>query len=175
MYESMTDYARSLDRFRQKVGVALDLNQENHRLALLNFLNDWGCRNLAREWHWLASEELERWNGSVQDRLQILDHPGTELDETRQNDLADIFDSLSTRIVSKPTKNSKQVRVSFGPHGHVQGPLCPEPPCPPCVGRGDPQAFEPLLKWAALAVVVVPLCFGLSALLRKLPYADRVL
>ncbi len=33
----------------------------------------------------------------------------------------------------------------------------------------------PLLKWALVAVVAVPLCFGLSSLIRKLPYTKRVL
>jgi glucan biosynthesis protein C len=33
----------------------------------------------------------------------------------------------------------------------------------------------PLLKWAMVAAVAVPLCFGLSSLIRKLPYTDRVL
>jgi len=33
----------------------------------------------------------------------------------------------------------------------------------------------PLLKWAVVALVAVPLCFGLSSLIRKLPYTDRVL
>ncbi len=33
----------------------------------------------------------------------------------------------------------------------------------------------PLLKWVLVAVVAVPLCFGLSSLIRKLPYTDRVL
>jgi len=33
----------------------------------------------------------------------------------------------------------------------------------------------PLLKWALVALVAVPLCFGLSHLIRKLPYPDRVL
>ena len=33
----------------------------------------------------------------------------------------------------------------------------------------------PLLKWVVVALVSVPLCFGLSALIRKLPYTDRVL
>jgi surface polysaccharide O-acyltransferase-like enzyme len=33
----------------------------------------------------------------------------------------------------------------------------------------------PLLKWALVALVAVSLCFGLSYLIRKLPYADRVL
>jgi glucan biosynthesis protein C len=33
----------------------------------------------------------------------------------------------------------------------------------------------PLLKWALVALVAVPLSFGLSSLIRKLPYTDRVL
>jgi glucan biosynthesis protein C len=33
----------------------------------------------------------------------------------------------------------------------------------------------PLLKWAVVALVAVPLCFALSSPIRKLPYADRIL
>ena len=33
----------------------------------------------------------------------------------------------------------------------------------------------PLLKWALAALGAVPLCFGLSSLIRKLPYTERVL
>jgi len=33
----------------------------------------------------------------------------------------------------------------------------------------------PLLKWALVALVAAPLCFGLSHLIRKLPYTDRAL
>ena len=33
----------------------------------------------------------------------------------------------------------------------------------------------PLLKWALVALAAVPVCFGLSHLIRKLPYTDRVL
>jgi len=36
-------------------------------------------------------------------------------------------------------------------------------------------ALYPLLKWAVVALVAVPLCFALSSPIRKLPYADRVL
>jgi glucans biosynthesis protein C len=36
-------------------------------------------------------------------------------------------------------------------------------------------ALFPQLKWLIVAVVAVPLCFGISALIRKLPYTDRVL
>ncbi|MBN1152342.1 MAG: acyltransferase family protein [Dehalococcoidia bacterium] len=36
-------------------------------------------------------------------------------------------------------------------------------------------ALYPQLKWVMVALVAVPLCFGISALIRKLPYTDRVL
>jgi len=36
-------------------------------------------------------------------------------------------------------------------------------------------ALYPLLKWGLMSLVAVLLCFGLSSLIRKLPYADRVL
>ena len=35
--------------------------------------------------------------------------------------------------------------------------------------------WYPLLKWALVAAISVPLCFGLSALIRKIPYTDRAL
>ncbi len=36
-------------------------------------------------------------------------------------------------------------------------------------------AIYPLVKWALVALVAVPLCFALSAPLRRLPYTDRIL
>ncbi len=36
-------------------------------------------------------------------------------------------------------------------------------------------ALYPLIKWAGVALVALPLCFVLGHLLRKLPHADRVL
>lgn len=36
-------------------------------------------------------------------------------------------------------------------------------------------ALYPLLKWGLAAMVAIPLCFALSGLIRKLPYADRIL
>lgn len=115
LYESMTDYARSLDRFHGKFGAALDLSREDHRLALLKFLNDWGCRNLAKEWHGLASKELDRWYSGARDLLRLPDGSPASLDVTRLGGLARVFNSLSNRIASKPTKKGKAVRVSFGP------------------------------------------------------------
>lgn len=35
--------------------------------------------------------------------------------------------------------------------------------------------WYPLLKWLLVSLVAIPLCFGLSSLIRRLPYMDRVL
>jgi hypothetical protein len=115
LYESMTRYAGSLDRFHAKFGTALDLSLEDHRLAQLKFLNDWGCRNLAKEWHSLASEKLDRWYSGARDLLRLPDGSPANLDATRLGDLAGVFDSLSTSIAAKRTKNGNEVLVSFGP------------------------------------------------------------
>jgi len=115
LYESMTDYAGSLNRFRSRTDAAVDLSRPDHRLALLKFLNDWGCRPLAREWHWLASEGLNRWHHGVEDRLRLLDGPLVDLDVTRLDDLATAFDSLSSLTAAKRVRNGRDVLVSFGP------------------------------------------------------------
>jgi glucan biosynthesis protein C len=36
-------------------------------------------------------------------------------------------------------------------------------------------ALYPLIKWAVVSLVAVPACFGLSAIIRRLPWMDRVL
>jgi surface polysaccharide O-acyltransferase-like enzyme len=36
-------------------------------------------------------------------------------------------------------------------------------------------ALYPLLKWAVMAAIAIPICFGLSSLIRRLPYAEKVL
>jgi len=35
--------------------------------------------------------------------------------------------------------------------------------------------WYPLLKWLLVVLIALPVCFGLSALIRKIPYTDRVL
>jgi glucans biosynthesis protein C len=36
-------------------------------------------------------------------------------------------------------------------------------------------ALYPLLKWGIAVFITIPLCFLLSSLIRKIPYADRIL
>jgi hypothetical protein len=106
LYESMTDFAGSLDRFRTRIGAGndLDLSKDDHRYALLKFLNDWGCRSLATDWYCGARERLDSFGGSL-----------SALDASRRRDLADVFDELSKPIVARRESKGKEVDVTFGP------------------------------------------------------------
>jgi hypothetical protein len=44
VFVPMTDYDRSLKKFRDDVNGSLKLDKEDLRLALYTWLNKWGCR-----------------------------------------------------------------------------------------------------------------------------------
>ena len=117
LYEAMTNYSRSLQGLREDVGLdnVLDLADEDHRLRLLKFLNEWVCRNLAKDCHGLASTRLERWCGRARDRLDVLVDPPWPPGAQSRRDVADVFTELSTSIASRRTQNGRKVAVSFGP------------------------------------------------------------
>ncbi len=50
-----------------------NINKECHRQAIIDFLNDWGCRQFASEYHALASRELKEWGHSFQKDLPVID------------------------------------------------------------------------------------------------------
>jgi hypothetical protein len=117
LYEAMTGYGASLHRLRSGLGPRddLDLRLADHRVALLRFLNEWGCRNLARDWHGLALTEIERWYGDARERVDSFDPPRQALDSASRRDLVDVFDELSTRIIAHRESKGRQIHVSFGP------------------------------------------------------------
>jgi hypothetical protein len=117
LYEAMTNYSRSLQRLREDVGLdnGLDLADEGHRLRLLKFLNEWACRNLAKDCHGLASAALERWHGRARERLDALADPPWPPGAQSRRDVADVFAELSTSVASRRTQNGRKVAVSFGP------------------------------------------------------------
>ena len=115
LYESMTPFKGALNRFRAKTGAVPDLKRADHRLALLKFLNDWGCRGLATDWHWLASEALGRWYSGAEDLLRVPVDSHAGLDGASHDDLARVFDSLSTCIAAKRIRSGREMLISFGP------------------------------------------------------------
>jgi len=115
LYEAMTGYGQSLDKFRSSIGATddLDLTSADHRRALLEFLNDWGCRNLALAWHSLALAELESWYAKARESLEAFD--GLPFETESRRHLIDVYDDLCARIISHKKRNGREVNVSFGP------------------------------------------------------------
>jgi hypothetical protein len=64
-YGQMTDFDYSYNKFRENTAPLIDLNRENHRKALLYWLNDRGFRQFILKYHSLASEEIHNWYRDV--------------------------------------------------------------------------------------------------------------
>ncbi|MGQ0601669.1 MAG: hypothetical protein ACT4QE_08245 [Anaerolineales bacterium] len=63
------EYDRSYGSFLRSVYSSLDLNNSLHAKALLRWLNQWDCRQFARDYHDLAADEILRWHGEYSDQL----------------------------------------------------------------------------------------------------------
>lgn len=115
LYEAMTGYGQALDRFWSRIGTTdnLDLVKDDHRRALLKFLNDWGCRNLAVAWHSLALAELDSWYEATRERIDAFDGPTFEAQNRR--DLIEVYDDLSGRIIAHRKSKGGELSISFGP------------------------------------------------------------
>ena len=61
MYDSLTPFNYSLGRLNKATGNSIDLTNHAHRIFLLQWLNDWGCRHLSEDQHEVASHSILNW------------------------------------------------------------------------------------------------------------------
>jgi len=61
MYNSPTPFNESLALLNKAMGGSIDLNNPEHRISLVEWLNDWGCRHLSKEYHEVASSSISSW------------------------------------------------------------------------------------------------------------------
>src|SRR4051812_24074145 len=96
----MTEYDVALERLRAAIGPELDLRDPGRRTAVIDWLNDWGCRHLAVEHHEMTSEALLRWFEGNAALLPPLEAPLSALDAGQLKDVARAFDALSQQPAS---------------------------------------------------------------------------
>ncbi len=65
LYGTFTEFDSSIKEFRRETAQTVDLENQAHRKALLVWLNSWGCRQFAKEYHRMASEALLEWGGAL--------------------------------------------------------------------------------------------------------------
>lgn len=106
-------FRQSLTKFHQQIGFVLDINNRDHRVALFEWLNSWGCRQFAKKDHKTASRSLVAWGKDYIDKLPPEDADLLELTEVHLNSVAQAYGALKDRTAS--TRSGKS--VGFGPAG----------------------------------------------------------
>jgi hypothetical protein len=118
VYSGMTDYDSSYLQFLKKTKPQLDLSNEQHCMALLKWLNDWGCRQFAIAYHGLASEEIRIWFQDIGNQFFPLDKSLIDLSDYDFASVRAAYAGLVNRTASKRTSRNKgQSDVTFGPTG----------------------------------------------------------
>jgi len=92
-YASSGNYDQPYAAFVEATEGAPNLAREDHRMALLKWLNACGCRQFSRESHALASEELLCWNVEF---IQKIPAPSITLIDLPEGSLPDIHDAYTS-------------------------------------------------------------------------------
>jgi len=118
IYARMTDYDISYYRFRQETNPQLDLKNNQHRIALIKWLNGWGCRQFALAYHDLASEEIHSWYQMFGACFFSQDKPLLDL---TSNDLSLVEQAYAELVVRTASMRERprggQIKVTIGPTG----------------------------------------------------------
>jgi hypothetical protein len=96
-YGAMT-YDDSLAQFERRVEGNTDLTKEEHRLALLHWLNQWQCRQFSLAYHDLASAGLLEWHKEFGSSLPTKGKQLWEVPESTVEDYAGVFDALARKV-----------------------------------------------------------------------------
>lgn len=109
-------YDEAYERFLAGTAPALDLNNEQHRMALLEWLRKWGCRQFKKDDDLEASGEIKSWHakhGSFIPASETL----LSLDNDRLDSVEAAYADLVNRTASYRRRGQKQIRVTIGPAG----------------------------------------------------------
>ena len=118
VYSHMTDYDDSYNRFVDATRPQLSLSQQQHRTALLKWLNEWGCRQFSLKHRKLAEEEIWDWYRASEPRMLSAERTLLSLSDTDLAVVEQAFDGLVGRTASmRRTGNRRESRVGIGPTG----------------------------------------------------------
>lgn len=118
LYADLTTYDASLEKLRS-LAEQVDPFDEEHRSVLFDWLNDWGCRQFAKEHHaTTASTSLMTWSDHWLKRLPAFDEQLSEMLDVELSECVAAYDALKecpASLKSRPGGRTSTVR--FGPTG----------------------------------------------------------
>ncbi len=117
LYGRFTDYNSSYLNFLKATNHSPDLSKSEHRKILLVWLNKWGCRQFAIEFHDLASAEILSWHNDFASILFTPEKNIWDLTEVELEQATEAYDALSSQTASFRNRDGEKYPVSVGPTG----------------------------------------------------------
>jgi hypothetical protein len=117
LYGQLTNYDASLRELRSAVDGRLDPWRADHRARLLRWLNQWGCRQFALDYHEIASESLAAWADAWMADLPNAAVTLVDLTDGEVRTYAEAYADLARRTASYKRRAKRTSAVTFGPTG----------------------------------------------------------
>ena len=117
LYGDRTNFDESYRDFLTATNNTPDLSRPDHRDALLHWLRRWYCRQFARRYSKLSSQELLTWHGEHITSLVPPDRHLWELPDGELRSVGKAYESLSGRTASYRRRDKHDIRIRFGPAG----------------------------------------------------------
>lgn len=119
IYNHMSDdYDSSYKDFLEVTEPELDFQNKDHLMALLVWLNKWGCRQFSLKDHELAANELAEWHKEVGHLIFDTDKTLLNFTEHDFNIVEQVYGTLVNKTASnRQAANGNSVRVEVGPTG----------------------------------------------------------
>jgi hypothetical protein len=117
IYDRLSQPDTAYSAFLRETAGDPDFGNSSHMMVLLKWLNSWGCRQFATDYHDIASESIrgwaKRWEPRLPDRLATLDR----LSDEHVQRAGEAYADLSGRLASRRTRAGKTFDVQVGPTG----------------------------------------------------------
>ncbi len=133
VYSGMSNYDDSYIQFLRSTAPSLDLSLPQHQTALLEWLNDWGCRQFAKDYHSAAALEVAKWYKKHKSEICAIKSEITSLTPTEYRTIERVYaDIVSRTACRKPLQGGRWSTVQIGPTGasKILFALCPRATIP---------------------------------------------
>lgn len=117
IYDGLSKFDAGYLDFVDKTGGSLNFGDSAHMKALLVWLNSWGCRQFALDYHTQAAESIVGWAGQWESHLPKHSTTAGRLSNGDIEIVGDAYADLSECLASKRKLNGNESIVRVGPTG----------------------------------------------------------
>ncbi len=113
-YAAVTGYDAAFQQLRHATGNRVDLQRDDHRIAVIHWLRAWGCRHLRRADTQRTADALKFWWETWHEQLPGQQALLTVLGEPELIFIEQAYDALRTAPAAGRTLQGREIDVIFG-------------------------------------------------------------